>query len=583
MKRTTRLTWNPWSLAAIALTTSACLFEVPELVSGHDLAAATTDDMGTGDSGCGAPVESTAGESQTTTGEPEPSTGAGEPTSMCGDEMVEGSEQCDGPDLDDQSCLTRGYDAGNLSCTGDCTFDESGCTNVGCGNDLVEGAEVCDGSALEGKTCVDVGFDAGVLGCQPDCAGFDTSGCILFSCGNDVIEGMEVCDGSDLSGEECVNVGFDAGVLGCQPGCQAYDTSGCMMWSCGNDMVEGTEVCDGSELSGQDCQSQGFDYGDLNCRDNCFGYDTSECGYFQGDCCSAHDDPGCDHVPCMAQVCALEPSCCEQGWDPMCAEKALGLCPYVCTTCGDDDINGISEVCDGADLGGKDCTTEGFASGTLACATDCSGLDVSGCSTCGDGMVDGVDVCDGDDLGGKDCISLGFAGGTLSCTDGCYLDTSGCIDHEGGDCCYDNDDPGCEVTPVEACVCAIDEMCCELVWDDVCAMLADEECKAHCGGCGNGIVDQAGEACDEDDLKGQSCAHLGFDGGTLGCASDCSGFDVSGCHVCGNDVIEAGERCDDADLGGEDCISQGFDGGVLTCLSDCSDWDRSGCVTEAGD
>jgi hypothetical protein len=38
------------------------------------------------------------------------------------------------------------------------------------------------------------------------------------------------------------------------------------------------------------------------------------------------------------------------------------------------------EVCDGADLNGETCASQGFASGTLACLSDCSGFDTSGCS-----------------------------------------------------------------------------------------------------------------------------------------------------------------------------------------------------------
>ncbi len=47
--------------------------------------------------------------------------------------------------------------------------------------------------------------------------------------------------------------------------------------------------------------------------------------------------------------------------------------------------------------------------------------------------------------------------------------------------------------------------------------------------------------------------------------------------VCGNDIAEEGEICDGADLRGETCETQGFDGGTLGCLEDCSGFDTSGC------
>jgi hypothetical protein len=46
---------------------------------------------------------------------------------------------------------------------------------------------------------------------------------------------------------------------------------------------------------------------------------------------------------------------------------------------------------------------------------------------CGDGMVTGSESCDGVDLDGQSCASQGFGlGGTLTCTPGCSFDFSGC-------------------------------------------------------------------------------------------------------------------------------------------------------------
>jgi hypothetical protein len=37
-----------------------------------------------------------------------------------------------------------------------------------------------------------------------------------------------------------------------------------------------------------------------------------------------------------------------------------------------------------------------------------------------------VEACEGADLGGATCASQGFLGGTLACTEICTFDTSGC-------------------------------------------------------------------------------------------------------------------------------------------------------------
>lgn len=48
----------------------------------------------------------------------------------CGDgaQTVDPGEQCDGSNLDGQSCVSLGFDGGSLSCTSSCTFNTSSCT-----------------------------------------------------------------------------------------------------------------------------------------------------------------------------------------------------------------------------------------------------------------------------------------------------------------------------------------------------------------------------------------------------------------------------------------------------------------------
>lgn len=53
------------------------------------------------------------------------------PSSDCGDSVVEGGEECDGAELDGQTCasLGLGFTGGTLACTPECTFDASMCTS----------------------------------------------------------------------------------------------------------------------------------------------------------------------------------------------------------------------------------------------------------------------------------------------------------------------------------------------------------------------------------------------------------------------------------------------------------------------
>jgi hypothetical protein len=64
-------------------------------------------------------------------------TGEGISSATCSDGVVnQPSEQCDGADLDTETCQTVGpFTGGTLACTSACTFDTSGCTGGGGGPD----------------------------------------------------------------------------------------------------------------------------------------------------------------------------------------------------------------------------------------------------------------------------------------------------------------------------------------------------------------------------------------------------------------------------------------------------------------
>jgi parallel beta-helix repeat protein len=64
-----------------------------------------------------------------------------------------------------------GYDAGAYE------FQEGGQV---CGNDIREGTEACDGTDLAGETCISQGFDAGTLSCTA--CSFDTTQCYDLTC-----------------------------------------------------------------------------------------------------------------------------------------------------------------------------------------------------------------------------------------------------------------------------------------------------------------------------------------------------------------------------------------------------------------
>ncbi|MBN2724752.1 MAG: hypothetical protein JXR95_11835 [Deltaproteobacteria bacterium] len=50
-------------------------------------------------------------------------------SSSCGNGVIESPEQCDGTNTGSSSCISLGFDSGNLSCTASCTYDTSGCSS----------------------------------------------------------------------------------------------------------------------------------------------------------------------------------------------------------------------------------------------------------------------------------------------------------------------------------------------------------------------------------------------------------------------------------------------------------------------
>jgi hypothetical protein len=144
----------------------------------------------------------------------------------CGNGIVEGEEACDGTQLGGESCFTRGYLTGELSCQSDCTFDESDCEGENpCGNGEIDEGEACDGEALGGATCEGLGYDGGSLACDAYCE-LDESGCTGTPCGNGQLDAGEACDGTLLGGATCESEGFLGGPLSCVD-CE-LDTSLCL-------------------------------------------------------------------------------------------------------------------------------------------------------------------------------------------------------------------------------------------------------------------------------------------------------------------------------------------------------------------
>lgn len=492
---------------------------------------------------------------------------------VCGDGVVEADEACDGDDLGDADCISEGFDGGELSCADDCTLVTDACA-FNCGNGAIDDGEECDQLDLGGADCTTLGmrFDRGALGCNEDCT-FDASACVTWECGDDMINGADVCDGTDLGGEDCISQGFDGGDLACAEGCAALDPSGCHV--CGDGSIGGDEVCDGDDLDAQTCVTQGFDGGTLGCNADCGSFDTSGC-YVCGDDVAGGDEV-CDGDDLGGETCLSQGLAGGTlGCDADCGGFDTSMC--IDQICGDGLVTG-TEVCDGTEFGAVDCVSQGFLGGSLQCSANCLAIVSSGCfdtvttvcsspaAAIGPGPTDPLTT---------DTISAVGNGDALVDVD-VFVDAS----HSW------TGDLEVDITHVASgeVVRMFDNACNSSTDDDLLVTFDDgaadvPACGVPVGGGGSGLPVESLAAFDNfadgsGDWQITIADTAAGDGGTLN--EWCINLGTnSSLPICGDAVIDAGEQCDTTTLNATTCEDLGFTGGSLDCAANCS-FDTSEC------
>ena len=335
-------------------------------------------------------------------------------------------------------------------------------------------------------------------------------------------------------------------------------------------------------------------------------------------------DGGCDPDEACADCpedCGLCPAVCgDGGCDPgeTCADcpEDCGDCPPVCgdatcdpgETCADcpEDCGDCPPVC-------GDGTCEG-AEGCADCPQDCGDCP----AFCGDGTCDPDEGCA---LCPADCGECPTVCGDASCDagEGCEGCPEDCGDCPTDGCCGSHDAAGCEDPACEAVVCALDAVCCAVIWDATCAASAadycavcggtppalcgDDECGADetcagcpedCGACppSDCCAEHAAAGCDDEVCRlavcvtASGCCAVGWDAACVTQAATicevCGGTPPA--EVCGDGLCQASEDCDSCpdDCGGcvgTDCCASHPAGGCddATCQAAVCDATPSCC------
>lgn len=352
-------------------------------------------------------------------------------------EIREGEEFCDGPQLGGESCtsLLGSNWEGALSCTDSCTFDTSQCQTktieppAQCDNNgIAGGTEQCDGNDLKGATCVSEGYGSGVLSCNNNCTyNYNQCGAPQGVCGNGIQEAGESCDDGNTVTESC-----DYGA----PTCDICDST-CQLVTlpggfCGDGVKNGTELCDGNDTGDASCQSLGHPGGALSCNASCDAFDTGACIEIPPHFLTSISVSPEDATINVGELMHINTT----GRFSDGGSENMTSPPPVNYVSDDPNIASMANCITGdktTDPQGGSCVI-GVAPGTATITVSHPDLNQSRTVTvhvrtpsavCGNNRAEGDETCDGSDLRGESCKSQGFDQGTLSCS-GCELNTSGC-------------------------------------------------------------------------------------------------------------------------------------------------------------
>jgi hypothetical protein len=512
----------------------------------------------------------------------------GAPVRYCGDGFEDDSngEECDAGVTNGQVC-TAAYGSTCSYCTAECKDEDV--QGPSCGDDIVNGVEQCDGTDLGVHQCTTIGqnFVSGVLGCLPQCT-FDVSSCVLPG-------DLEVVDaywvdaaGAPVTSGNLAYVAKPVAVvknIGLGPA-NDFTVRISVRWTASNgvkDML--TEVSPLYSLGPGEEQVVDFseDYtftelGDFNIQVNAEKV-TGE----------INDQNNIKSTRAVGALGATSSTIASKGMT-------------IVAVCGDGAVNTAAEQCDNKDSNGDVCTAD-YGETCSYCTTECKNEDVQG-PYCGDNTQNGLEVCDeGSQNTDAACVAAYGGTGCTYCTLQCEVkavESAVCGDKNidaadelcDGDTVECTTDPGylgsktCDDTCGAYNVCVSDLSCGDGVvngpetCDDASENGNPLKCNAECSAvtapvCGNDVV-EAGEACDAD--LGNVCV-ADYDASCTYCTDACAVQTVDG-SKCGDATVDtSNEACD----GNTQACTVGGYAGTQACNNGCTDFNVCSATESLGD
>jgi hypothetical protein len=355
-----------------------------------------------------------------------------------------GTLSCNSCDFHTSGCIAPPF-CGDSTCNGGetCSSCPGDCGSC-CGNGAINSGEACDGGNLNGQTCTSIGqgFVGGTLAC--DTCQFDTDGCTEPpSCGDGTCNNGETCSSCSQDCGNCCGNGTcdvaqgenpDSCISDCGP-CKVVVNTGTCLVLCIN---PGQPVI--QFLDGTDCHLQYTPLGSGNATGLKLAASAGKSLIIPtqpfGTPTQVSVPPGVNHREVVDNgneyelfmggvTLGVEGTTYSAEWISESVVRVActeGLITLDVTASG-NPMNFILN-------GNPGELPEGYTvdvdvmSGSII-----SGPDLI---TCGDGNVDAGEECDGNEMNGESCITQGFDTGSISCNDNCTLDLSDCESGQGG-------------------------------------------------------------------------------------------------------------------------------------------------------
>jgi hypothetical protein len=259
-------------------------------------------------------------------------------------------------------------------------------------------------------------------------------------------------------------------------------------------------------------------------------------------CYTAHATPFCNDAACCSLVCDLDPFCCSNQWDNICANSAIANCGS-CENPGNGSCYSAHSTpyCNKPECCTNICTTDPFC-----CNTEwdsiCANAAITNCASC-DNPSNGscyaahaTPYCNKPECCTTVCAADPFCCTTawdFFCVNAAIANCPSCDNPANGDCLVAHATPNCNTPECCTTVCAVDPFCCSTAWDIACVTGATNLCVRTCGGslAADCCTPHAGTHCSDATCCAAVCANDPFCCGTQW-DSICANEAVATCASC---------------------------------------------------